>query len=128
MDFILRIYQSTQATCLASIGSISISNINLIIKDSKFDIPRFNKTSIRKYKFDISINGKFHKIGGSHSTPCITFKGNYIDIIVKNFPRYPAFAQDIHYARNWMNGYTTKYVGNGYPIWTEFRKYQIILL
>lgn len=128
MDFILRIYQDkTNNPVLSYFQHIKISGITLISKPSKFDDVCLHKGNQKKYKYSIELSKKFNKVSGSHTSYNLSFKGEYIDIIVKNFPRYPAFYQNVYAARNCLNGYG--YVGelnNGFPHQLLYRKIEFI--
>lgn len=92
-NFKLRIHQSSSNSCLYSLRNITISNITIIDKYGKFQAPVITKNA-QKFGYSVNIKGKFAKVGGSNTYPCITFKPKYIEIEIKNFPRFPAFAQD----------------------------------
>jgi hypothetical protein len=128
MDFTIRIYKDTcNNPTLSSLNSITISNITLITKPSKFEDICLHKGNQKKFGYSISLSKSFNKISGSHSTPTLTFKDEYIDIIIKNFPRYPSFGQDYMAAINCLNGYG--YVGKlnkGFPHQLLYRNIQII--
>ena len=115
-DFTLRLYQPKSKSCLDTISNITISNITLVKKDTKYQIPYVVEINKKKFNYEIEHKPKFHKIGGSNNYPCITFKGKYIDIHVKNFPRYPAYYQDYYAVRNCLNGWGyTNHLNNGFP-------------
>lgn len=74
----------------------------------------------------VKLSKPFNKVSGSNSSPTLSFKGDYIDIEVTNFPRYPCFNQDYWAAKNCLNGYGyTNYLNFGYPIWLMYRKIEI---
>ena len=75
----------------------------------------------------MEVIGNIHRNAGSHNYPIIAFQGEYLDIVIKGFPRFPCFGQDKYQGRNGMNGYINHVLGNGYPIWTLYRKFDIIL-
>ena len=59
--------------------------------------------------------------------PLLTFNGEYMDIVIEGFPRYPAFYQDKYAARDCLNGYGyTNYLNSGFPIELLYRKIEII--
>jgi len=127
-NFTLRIHQSTiNSVILSCFNHITISNITIISKSSKFEDICLHKGNQKKFGYTIKTSKSFNKISGSHSTPTLTFKGEYIDVIVKNFPRYPTFTQEHYIARNCLNGYGyIGHVNKGYPIWLNYRKYEFI--
>lgn len=124
MDFTIRIHQGEQ-TSLSDLRNITISNIALITKRHKYDMPHIIRSNRDKFGYSAKVKGKFYKGGGSHSYPRICFKGDYIDIEVKDFPRYPAYGQDKYEARNIMNGYNS-ILNDGFPMWQNYRKVEII--
>ena len=127
-NFIIRIHQPTVNSSNADMRSVTISNITLIRKDDKYRKPSIVKSNQKKFGYDIDIKGAFLKYGGSVRYPTITFKRKYIDIEVRNFPRYPAFTQDKYDARNIMNGYGYNVFNNGYPTYLTCREVQIIMI
>lgn len=81
----------------------------------------------RKFGYTVSTSKKFSPVSGSHSYPNLSFKGDYIDILVKNFPRYPVFTQDKYAVRNCLNGYGyTNYPNKGFPKQLLYRKIEIL--
>lgn len=128
MDFIIRIYQPSQSTSLAYFDELTISNITILRKYHKYDLPKLIDYNLKKFNFDVKIIGKFLKQGGSHNYPTITFKNNYIELLIKNFPRYPVFTQDYYVAKNIINGYSGNSISNGYPIYLDYRKVTITIL
>jgi|SRR5690349_4196501 len=128
MDFTIRIHKDTcNNIVLSSLNSIIISNITLISKPSKFEDICLHKSNQKKFGYSIILSKPFNKISGSHSTPTLSFKGEYIDIIIKNFPRYPSFGQDYMVAKNCLNGYNyTNYLNKGFPKQLLYRNIEII--
>lgn len=115
-DFTIRLYQSKSLSCLDVIDNITFSNITLVSKDTKYQKPYVVEINKKKFNYEIEFKPQFMKVGGSHSSPCITFKGKYIDIHVKNFPRYPVYYQDCYAARSCLSGYGyTNYLNDGFP-------------
>lgn len=129
MDFKLRLYEG-DISSLSSLHNITLCNITIIDKNSKFERPRVIESNAKKFGYTVEIKGKFLNGGGSHSSPCITFKGKYIDIIVRNFPRYPSFYQCKHTANNIKNGYFNpkETLHDGFPVWEKYRQLEITLL
>ena len=128
-DFTIRIHQSKTLSCLDNISEIIISNITLIRKDTKYQIPYVVEGNIKKFNYEIDHKPKFYKQGGSHSTPCITFKGNYIDIHVSNFPRYPAYYQDWYAVKSCLSEYGyTNYLNKGFPYEEVQKRIEILNL
>ena len=127
-NFTFRLFRDTvNSPVLSGIDNITISGITLISKPTKFSDICFHKANQKKYGYTIELSKKFNNISGSHSTPSLTFKGQYIDIIIKDFPYYPAFYQAPHAARNCLNGYGyTNEINNGFVCWEKFRKYEFI--
>jgi hypothetical protein len=109
------------------LNSITISNITLITKPSKFEDICLHKGNQKKFGYSISLSRAFNKISGSNSTPTLTFKGNHIDIKIKNFPRYPSFGKEDSAARNCLNGYDyANYLNKGFPHQLLYRDIEII--
>lgn len=129
MDFTFRLYKDTTiSVILSSISHITISNITIVSKPAKFDGVCFHNGNQKKFGYSISLSKPFNKVSGSHSSPSLTFKGEYIDIIIKNFPRYPVFTQEYYAAKSAIQGYGYYNFSNkGYPIWTEHRKFEFII-
>ncbi len=126
IDFTLRLYKDTVGMPgLSSLRSITISDITLVSKPCKFGDVCMHKGNQRKHKYTIELSKKFSKVAGSHSSPILHFNGEYIDIIVKNFPRYPAFYQCKHEARNILTGWASLGIHDGFPIQLQHRKLQI---
>ena len=127
-NFILRIHRdTTNNVVLSSLQNITVSDITLISKPSKFEDICLHNGNQKKFKYKMKILGKFSKVSGSHSTPTLSFKGDYIDIEVKDFPRYPSFYQSSTSARNCLNGYG--YVcelNSGFAHQLKYRKIEII--
>jgi hypothetical protein len=129
-NFILRIHQDTcRSPALSWLKNIVISDITLLSKPFKFgDICEHNGNK-KKFKYTLELSKKFHKVSGSHSTPCLSFEGEYVDITIRNFPRYPAFYQEYAAARDYLNGYGyTNYLNKGFPHQLLFRTIEIIPL
>lgn len=128
MDFIIRIHKDTvNNPVLSSIQNITISNITLVSKPMKFGGICLHKGNSKKFKYTIELSKEFSQVAGSHSTPILHFKGNYIDIKVRSFPRYPAFTQSISSAKSCLNGFGyTNYMNNGYPTYLAYRNIEII--
>lgn len=122
MDFIVRIYQGESSWLLGEIQEITISNITLVSKTQKYGGVCLHKGNQKKFKYSIELSKTFNKVSGSHSYPNLTFKGKYIDIKVKNFPRFPCFAQCKYAARNILNGYSGD---NSFPKYLNHRKIEI---
>lgn len=89
-NFIIRLSKSKSNSCLYSLSDITISGITIINKNAKFELPKITN-NINKFGYNINIKGNFLRVGGSNSYPVITFKDEFIDIEIKNFPRFPAF-------------------------------------
>jgi len=127
-NFTLRLYKDeVNNIVLSSLQNITIADITLISKLSKFEEICVHNGNQKKFGYKINILGKFNKVSGSHSTPTLSFKGNYIDIEVVNFPRYPAFYQATYAARNCLNGYGyVNEINNGFAHQLKYRKIEII--
>jgi hypothetical protein len=126
-SFILRIYQPQTNTILASISDIAICDITLVSKPSNFDGVCMHLSNQKKHGYSIELSKPFNKISGSNSSPSLTFKGEYIDIYVKNFPRYPAYYQKQIAARDCMNGFGyTNHINKGFMYQGDYRKIEII--
>jgi hypothetical protein len=127
-NFTLRIYNPETRNCyLTDINNITISDITIISKPSKYSDICTHNGNKKKYKYDFTLSKKFLYGAGSHSSPILAFKGDYIDIHITNFPRYPAFYQDKHEARNIMNGYNS-FQNNGFPIQLKYLKIEVLNL
>lgn len=125
-NFTIRLYQG-QGTCLADVSSITISGITIIKKDSKHQKPFIVKGNCKKFGYSAEVKGKLFSAGGSIAYPCITFRGEYVDIEVKDFPRYPAFCQDYIAARSCLQGWGyTNYLNKGFPNWLLYRRIEIL--
>lgn len=128
-NFILRIYKDTTGNpVLSYISDVTISGITLISKDMKFGGLCLHKSNQKKFKYSIELSKAFNHTSGSHSSPNLSFKGEYIDIIIKNFPRYPSFGQCHYYARNILNGAKPNGLpmGNGFPHQLNYRTIEFI--
>ena len=127
-DFTIRLYQG-EKTCLSDLKEITISGITLIKKNFKHQRPFIVEGNLKKFGYELKVKGRFLDCGGSHQYPCISFKKEYIDIEVKNFPRYPAFLQDTSAAKSCLNGYGyINYINDGFPNWLKYRKIEILPL
>lgn len=128
-NFIIRLYKDEHRNpTLSDINNITISGITLISKDSKFNGICLYKGNQKKFKYSIKLSKPFNKVSGSHSSPNLSFKGEYIDIEVYNFPRYPAFYQDKYAAKSCLSGYGyTNYLNKGFPHQLLYRRIDIIL-
>ena len=129
MNFTIRIYKDTfNNVVLSSLNSITVPNITLITKPSKFEEVCLHKGNQKKFGYLIELSKPFNKVSGSHSTPTLSFKGEYIDIKVKNFPRYPSFGQDYNSAKGCLNGYGyTNYLNKGFPHQLLYRTIKFII-
>lgn len=125
-DFTVRIYKPESNSCLNDISFIDISGITIVSKPNKFDGICEHKANQKKYKYTFSTKNKFLRVSGTNSYPTLNFRGQYIDIDVKNFPRYPAFMQCNMSEKLIIND---NYSGNdnGFPTYLEYRKIEIIL-
>lgn len=123
MDFTLRIYQGESSWLLGEIPEIIISDITILSKPGKYGGVCMHNGNQKKFKYSIKLSKNFNKVSGSHSYPNLTFKGDYIDIKIKNFPRYPCFAQCKYAARNILNGYTGY---NSFPNYLKYRRIEFL--
>jgi hypothetical protein len=126
-NFTFRLYKDE--TCnpvLSGINEITISGITVVSKPSKFGEVCLHKGNKNKFKYSIKLSKEFHKVSGSNSTPLLTFSGEYLDIHISNFPRFPAFYQCKYAARNIMNGCGHNDVNNGFPKKLRYRKIDFI--
>lgn len=127
MNFTLRIYKDeTRNPVLSDLQSITISGITLLSKPTKHSICYHNGNK-KKFGYSIELSKPFHKVSGSHNYPNLSFKGEYLDVIVKDFPRYPAFYQDKYEARNIMNGMGHNSMNHGFPIQLLHRRIEILI-
>jgi len=128
MDFILRIYaDKTRIPILSDLQNITISGITLISKPTKHSICYHNGNK-KKFGYSIELSKPFNMVSGSHNYPNLSFKGEYIDILIKNFPRYPAFYQDKYEARNIMNNMGHNSMNRGFPKQLLYRDIEILQL
>lgn len=119
-NFIIRIHRDTvNIPLLSAIQEIKIANITLVSKPNKFGGVCMHKGNQKKFGYSIELSKPFIKVCGSHSYPVLGFKGDYIDIIVKNFPRYPAYYQ-YKYS---IPGYS----GRPFPIHHEHRNIEVLI-
>lgn len=127
-DFIIRIYKDkTRNPTLSDLQDITISDITLVSKKTKCDEICLHKANQKKFKYNIELSKPFNKISGSHSYPNLSFKGEYLDVIVKNFPRYPSFYQNKYAAKSCLEGFGyTNYLNGGFPHQLLYRKIVII--
>lgn len=132
MDFILRIYKRIETTTLADIQHIALSGLPIISKQTKFDGVCLHKSFQKKYGYSVEVKNpnKICKVAGSHTYPVIGFKGEYLDVVVKNFPRYPAIYADYHICRNIMNSNDAKHymLNMQFPTWMKYRQFEILPL
>lgn len=125
-NFTIRIHKLEGAyTVLGTFSDVTISDITLVSKPNKFGGICKHLNNARKFGYKYSLSKPFCKISGSHTYPVLAFKGNYIDIKVENFPRFPAFYQDKYEARNILNGWKAN-MGNGFPICLAYRKVEFL--
>lgn len=125
-NFIIRIWKDeVKNPVLSGLQYITISDITIISKSSKFGPICYHNNNRNRFKYSIKTNKDFNKVSGSHSFPTLSFKGEYIDIEISNFPRFPVFCQDKYTARNQMNGYFTNHLNNGFPHQLLYRKIEI---
>lgn len=128
VNFILRLYKYDRSCTLGDISEITISDITLVSKPQKFGGVCMHKGNQRKFKYTVEFSRPFSKVAGSHSSPMLWFPGDYIDVIVRNFPRYPAYYQDKYIAKNIMNGYKADSLFTGFPYALQYRKVEILKL
>ena len=128
-NFTIRIYQDkSRHPALTDLDNITISNITILYKQSKFGEICTHKNNQKKFKYTFELSKPFLKVAGSNSYPILAFRGEYLDIKVQNFPRYPAFYQDYHAARNCLNGYGyINELNKGFPHQLLYRNIDIIL-
>lgn len=128
-NFTIRLYQDNDRHCLGDISDITISNITILSKQSKFGGVCEHNGNKKKFGYSFKLSKPFSKIGGSHNYPVLCFNGEYIDIEVKDFPRYPAFCQEYSAAHSILNGYGYhNYMNKGFPDYLLHRKIEIIKL
>jgi hypothetical protein len=127
-SFTIRIHQGKR-TCLSDLQSIVISEITLVSKPSKFGGICTHLNNQKKFGYSLVLSKKFLNVGGSNNSPRLTFKGEYLDIQIKDFPRYPAFCQDKYAALGCLNGYGyINHINKGFPIEVLYRKIEILNL
>lgn len=129
-NFTIRIYKDEcRNPTLSDLNNITISDITIISKPYKAGGICEHSGNRKKFKYTILLSKSFNSVSGSHSYPNLSFKGEYIDITVKNFPRYPAFYQDKYAARDCLNGYGyTNYLNMGFPHQLLYRNIEIKLI
>lgn len=127
-NFTIRIHQDKcNNVVLSDLQDITISDITIISKQSKFGGICYHNGNKKKFGYNFRLSKSFNKVSGSHSSPNLSFKGDYIDIMISNFPRYPAFYQCKYAARNCLNGYGyTNYLNKGFPHQLLYRNIEII--
>lgn len=126
-NFTIRLYADNRSNCLGDIDNITISGITLISKRTKFDEPCLHKGNQKKFKYSMTLSRDFKKVAGSIQYPILYIHKGYIDIIIKGFPRFPAFYQEYSAARGMYQGYGyTNYMNKGFPIALLYRKIEII--
>jgi len=127
-NFTLRIYKDIDRhPILTDLNDITIAGITLVSKPHKFDGVCMHKSNQKKFKYSITLSKQFHKISGSHSSPTLSFVGEYIDLIIKNFPRYPAFYQNNQAVKSCLDGWGyTDYLNKGFPHQLLYRNIQLI--
>lgn len=127
-NFTIRVFKDEcNNPTLSDLQNITISDITIISKPFKFGGICEHNDNKKKYKYDFKLSRKFSSVAGSNSYPCLHFKGNYIDIEIFNFPRYPAFYQDKYAVINCYNGFGyTDYLNNGFPHQLLYRKIEIL--
>ena len=124
VNFILRVYNAP-FEWFKELNVITISGITILSKDGKYGECHY-KGNQKKFGYTVEMPKKFLKGGGSHSYPELTFKWEFIDIIIKNFPRYPVFGQCKYHARNVLNGSTGNDSNNGFPDWLLKNKVEFL--
>lgn len=128
-DFTVRIHKPKGTSILNSIKVLTLSGIHIISKKKKFGGLCYYKENQIRFMYNIDVKGKFAEVSGSHSSPTLTFKGKYIDIELKNFPRYPAFYQTYVAARDNLNGYGyTNHINKGFETYLMGREIEILNL
>ena len=114
-NFVLRVYKDSYQPIWYDFNRIIISDIVLITKPGKFISANFHNQNQKKFGYRLNPQAKFKKVAGSNSAPILSFTGEYIDIIIKDFPRWPCLAQDFHNARNTMrSGVVESFRGDGF--------------
>ena len=129
-NFTIRIYKDkNRHPALTDLQNITISDITIISKPTKTNGICEHNSNKKKFGYIFKLSTIFNKISGSHSYPTLSFNKEYIDIMIENFPRYPAFYQDKYFARNCLNefGYTNT-LNNGFPHQLLYRTIQILNL
>jgi hypothetical protein len=129
-NFVIRIHKDDcRNPVLSDLKEITISGITLLSKHNKIGDVCEHSGNKKKFKYFLKLSKKFNLVSGSHSYPNLSFKGEYIDIEVFNFPRFPAFYQDYSAAKNCLNGYGyTNYLNLGFPHQLLYRKIEILNL
>lgn len=127
-NFTLRIYKDeTRNPVLSGLTEITISGITLISKPQKFNGVCIYKGNQRKFGYTIKTSKQFERVAGSHSLPILSFRGEYIDIIVTDFPRYPSFSQSKSAAQGCLDGYKyTNHINKGFPKQLLYRNIEFI--
>lgn len=127
-NFTLRIHQDTlKSSLLGYFRTLYVSNILILNKPSKFT------RVVRNKDVDFYLNWKqLYIVSGSNSYPVIAFKGDYLDITFRNFPRYPIVNHFSYTERSSVKTYIRN-LEAGYQIpackgWTEYRKVEILNL
>lgn len=128
--FILRIHKPDKnIPDLSSLRNIVVCDVTILSKPNKFGGICFHKSNSKKHGYTVELSKSFNSVSGSHSYPTLSFPGTYIDIIIRNFPRYPAFYQCKYAARNCLNGWGyTNYMNKGFPKQLLYRKIEFLTL
>lgn len=129
-DFTIRLYKDEdRCPTLSDISYLEISDLPIVSKTKKYGGFCFHETKKRKFGYSTKFSKRFTYATGSHSGTCLWFKGDYIDIHVKNFPRYPAFTQEMAAVRSCLSGWGyTNWINNGFPKQLLRRKIEILNL
>lgn len=125
-NFTIRIHKDEyRHPTLTDLQNITISDITIISKPEKYGRICKHNGNKKKFGYDFTLSKSFSYAAGSHSSPILWFKGDYIDIIVKDFPRFPAFTQDKYSIQNALAG-TYNGLNNGFPHQLLYRKIEIL--
>jgi len=126
-NFTIRIWQDElNNVVLSSIQDIVVSDITIISKQSKFGVPCMHNKNRQKFGYRISLSKSFNKVSGSNSHPTLSFKGEFIDVYIKDFPRFPSFCQDNNEARNIIGGWGCNSLNFGFPHQLLYRKIEFL--
>lgn len=129
-DFTIRIHQFTgSGSTLGLFQNLWVSGYKIIGKPNKFGGFIHHKHKGIETWFDYK---RIYNTGGSNSYPVIGFRGKYLDIHFKNFPRFPIVDEvsetSISYVEMLKKNLKLGYTPNRFSKWHEYRKVELLNL